>query len=323
MLNANMISTLLLSVLVLTVAIAGYRQTEVVQPQELQDIEQAKEVHRLNQLLQEDLFAQEAESSERAAEMTRKWQARYKYIPTRMETHDVVNYLESLSTGGFEQFSVSLKSQGSTKDFNYYFFDIKGTAYYPSLYQFVWKLENNRNFYQIDNLQLTYTDVFKKNDDTGLQRRLEMVNFSMQMKAFFAGVDGLSAPQEVLVEIPDVLFPRSTPYHNSFYPLVRPDLPPNDELLVELDKADLVSIVGNRAIFQDSRGQFVLGEGDPVYLGRITKIDPLNIVVRARLNKGGIEEIVEKRIEVGDELLHSMREKPEDSRIVPVNPDGR
>ena len=319
MLNAYTISTLLLFLLVLAVGTAGYYETEVAQQEEMQRIEEAKEVHRLNQALEKDLFAQEAVSSERAAEMTRKWHARYKYIPARMETHDVVNYLESLSSGGFEQFSVSLQSQGATQDFRYYLFKIRGTAYYPSLYQFVWKLENNRNFYQIDNLQLDYTDVFKKNDDTGLQRRLEMVNFSMQIKVFYAGVDGLSAPEEVLVEIPETLFPRPTPHHNSFYPLVRTDLPPNDELLVDVEKADLISIAGNRAVFEDDRGQFVLEEGDDVYLGKITEIDPLDIVVRVYLNKGGAEEIVEKRIQVGETELQSTHPKYDDARTVPID----
>jgi hypothetical protein len=320
MLNARLLSTALIALLVVVVGAVGYYQTQVTQPAELTRIEEAKEVHHLNQAAEERLFVQVSESSERAQKLERKWKARYKYIPPAMETPDVIHYLESLSASGFEQFSVSLRSRGSTPDFSYYVFDIKGTAYYPSLYQFIWKLENNPNFYQISNLAVDYTDVFKTNEETGEQRRLEMVNFSMQMKAFFAGVEGLSAPDSEPPEIPDVLFPVRYPPHNSFYPIVRPELPPNDEQLVDIEKAELVSIVGDRAILQDDRGQFVLREGDRVYLGTITTIDPAGIRVEATLNKGGIREVVEKRLQVGSEPVeHSY----ENSRRVPIDPHGQ
>ena len=320
MLNSRILSTVLIALLVLVVGAVGYYQTQVAQPAELERIAEAKEVHLLNQAAEERLFAQVSASSEQAAALERKWKGRYKYIPKAMETPDVIHYLESLSASGFEQFSVSLRSRGSTPDFSYYVFDIKGTAYYPSLYQFIWKLENNPNFYQISNLSINYTDVFKTNEETGEQRRLEMVNFSMEMKAFFAGVEGLSAPDSDPPEIPGVLFPARYPPHNSFYPIVRQELPPNDELLVDIEQAELVSIVGDRAILQDRRGQFVLHEGDRVYLGTITEIDPVDIVVRATLNKSGVREVVEKRIQVDEAPVeHSYR----NARRVPIDPDGR
>lgn len=320
MMNARLLSTALITALVLVVGAVGHYKTQVTQPAELERIEEAKEVHRLNQTAEERLFVQVSESSERAQELERKWKARYKYIPSVMETPDVIRYLESLSSSGFEQFSVSLRSRGSTPDFSYYVFDIKGTAYYSSLYQFIWKLENNPNFYQISNLAIDYTDVYKVNEATGEQRRLEMVNFSMQMKAFYAGVEGISAPDSEPPEIPGVLFPTRYPPHNSFYPIVRQELPPNDELLVDIETAELVSIVGDRAILQNDRGQFVLREGDSVYLGTITEIDPVNILVRAKLNKGGVQEVIEKHIQVkGETVEHTYQ----NARRVPIDPDGQ
>ena len=318
--RSPLLSTLLLLLLTVSIAGWGYYQVEVVQPAELERIEEAKQVARLQQAQTTELLAAQATSEEQADQVLQRWHARYKFIPARMETPDVVQYLEGLSSTGFEQFSVSLASRGATKDYSYYVFDIKGTAFYSSLYSFVWHIENNREFYQIDNLDISYTDVFKTNEVTGEQRRLEMVNFSMKLKGFFAGTDGLSAPADSVLEFPSVLLPASTPAHNSFYPIVREELPPNDELLVDVQDAKLVSIVGDRAIFETKEGQFVLREGDPVYLGTIVKIDPVNIFVRASLNMGGKLEVVDLHI-VSDD--YQVQSRGADNRLAPIETDSR
>jgi hypothetical protein len=123
-----------------------------------------------------------------------------------------------------------------------------------------------------------------------------MIRFTMTVDAYFGGTMGLSAPAEELVEIPAALLPLSRPAHNSFHPLVRTDLPPNDRLLVNVEMAELISIIGGTATFKDDQGLRELKKGDEVYLGTITEVDPIKAVVKARLNKGGISEVVEVSI---------------------------
>ncbi len=292
------LNTLLIFALVLVVAGAGYYQTEVQQPKELQRIDDSKKLARLQQARVEQLFAEEASSAELAAETMRRWRARYKYLPAELTTSEIVEYLRSLSSSGFEQFQFSLSSQGATPDFKFFLFDLSGTAYYESLYRFVWHIENNREFfYHVHDLNLSHVNVFKTNEETGEQKLLDMAQFTMKLKVFYAGTEGLSAPTDEPLDFPEILLPAKQLAHDSFYPIVRTDLPPNDELLVDVENAYLLSIVGDQAVFQDKNGQHFVREGDRVYLGQIVKIDPANLFVRASLNKGGVIEVVEAKME--------------------------
>jgi hypothetical protein len=314
--NTSTINTVLVLLIALAVGGAGYYVTGVQQPGAVERIEETKKLARLKKVEVEQLLVEEAGSRELAEQSLRKWRARYKYIPTRMETPDIVQYLESLTQSGFEGFNISLDGITAKSDFKYYTFSVNGTAYYQSLYDFVWKIENNREFYRVRDLSMTATNVFKRNDETGVDRRLDMVKFSMKLDAYFEGVEGLSASREELMPVPDGLLPGRSPAHNSFYPVVRTDLPPNDRQLVDVESAKLVSILGNQAVLEDSRGQHVLGVGDEVYLGQITVVDPFNVLVRAVLNKGGVSQNVELKLDSGE----SFRRAEGRIRLNPIEP---
>lgn len=291
------LNTLVLFLLAAVVSGAGYYVTGVRQPAELQAIEDARKLARMQKAEVEELLVEEARSAELAQEAVRKWRARYKYVPATMETADILQYLEGLSRTGFEAFNIEMQGVTPTRDFKYYTFTVTGTAYYENLYDFVWHLENNREFYRITDLDMDYIDVFDENPDTGEQRRLSMVKFSMNLLAYFEGIDGLTARREELMAVPGQLLPAGSPAHNAFFPQIRPDPPPNDQLLVDMDEAVLISIVGSRAVVEDKLGQHVLEVGDAVYLGEITVIDPVNVMVRARLNKGGVVDIVDLELD--------------------------
>jgi hypothetical protein len=97
----------------------------------------------------------------------------------------------------------------------------------------------------------------------------------------------MSAPGDTLLPVPRDLLPTHDPAHNSFFPIVRTDLPPNDEMLLDVEASELISIVGRRAIFDSGGFQYVVEEGDRIYLGNIVKIDPNTARVRVQLDKGG------------------------------------
>lgn len=295
--KSRTINTLIVVVLAVLVSGAGYYVTEVRQPAELQQIEDARKLARMEKARVEELLVEESRSSELAEVAVRKWRARYKFVPAEMETADILQYVEGLTRTGFETFNIELQGVTPTKDFRYYTFTVSGTAYYNSLYDFIWHLENNREFYRIHDVQMDYVDVFDENPDTGERRRLSMVKFGMTLVAYFQGIEGLTAKREELMDVPLQLLPASAPAHNAFFPQLRPDPPPNDELLVEMEKATLISILGSKAVVEDERGQHILEVGDAVYLGEVIEIDPIKIAVRARLNKAGVVEIVELRLD--------------------------
>jgi len=299
------LNTLLVFMVILVVTGAGYYTTAFQQPRELERTENAKKLARLKQAELEQLVAEEATSAELAAETMRKWRARYKFIPAQLTTPEIIEYLQSLSASGFEQFHYKLSAQSNTPNYRYFLFEVSGTADYESLYRFIWHLENNRTFfYHVGDLDLMHTNVFKLNEETGVKRRMDMVQFSMKLTVFFAGIEGLGAMPNDLVEVPEELLPARQLAHDSFFPIIRTDLPPNDQLLVDVENATLLSIAGERAIFQDKNGQHIVRAGDPVYLGHIIKIDPANLYVRATLNKGGFLETVDVQMDIDDETRY-------------------
>lgn len=288
------VNTILLAIVTLLVAGTGFYLTRVEQPEEIQEIEHRKKLARLQRAEVSQLLAEEAASQEMADQAVRKWQARYKFIPAKLSTPDIVVYLEGLTSRGFETFDIELADVKTQPDFSIYRFKINGTAFFKYLYHFVWHLENNREFYRVGDLQMRHTNVFKENPETGLRKRLDMVSFSMTLDAYFNGAEGLSASSpDSLMPVPELLLPAHYPTENSFYPVVRTDLPPNDEQLLNMEEATLVSLLGDRAVLDDSNGRHILREGDKVYLGQIVKIDPVKSLVRASLNKGGVTEIVD------------------------------
>ncbi len=283
----DLINSGLLLLCVVIVGTIGHYATKVHQPAALQKINDTIELAKLETQEVEELLITHAASREIAEETTAKWKTRYKEIPQTLNTAKVVLYLESLTTEGFERFDIDLVGSISTPDISYYRFKVNATSYFNSMYHFVWHVENNPQFYRINDLKISYTAVFKENSSTGLPRRQNMVNFSFTLDAFYNATEGVAASEEELLPIPRNLLASHNPSHNSFYPIVRTDLPPNDEMLLDVESATLVSIVGDQAVFQDGDFQHVVRTGDRIYLGEVVSIDARNAVVRVKLNKGG------------------------------------
>jgi hypothetical protein len=280
-------NTLLLIVCVLIVGATGHYVTSVKQPANLQKIEDTIKLASLQQAEVSKLLVEQAASQDLAEKSLAQWKSRYKQIPPSLNTAEMLLYLENLTRTGFEKFDINLVGVTNQPDFSYYTFKVDATAYFAEAYHFVWHIENNREFYRINDLKVNYKPVFKENSSTGLPRRLNMVDFSFTLDAYFRASEGMVADEEQLAPVPTALLPRHQPSHNSFYPIIRTDLPPNDEMLLDVERSNLVSIIGTQAIFDGPDGQYVVSEGDRIYLGEVLQIDPLTSTVRVRLNKGG------------------------------------
>ena len=86
--------------------------------------------------------------------------------------------------------------------------------------------------------------------------------------------------------------------YNIFYPLIRDDIPPNTEELLDVQTAQLLALIPDGAYVSDASGKtHLLWEGDEVYLGYLTKIDSTTNDVKFVLNKGGVIEKVTLTLE--------------------------
>lgn len=308
-------NTVLLVGLLLLVAGAGYYVTEIYQPAQMQHLKDMNRVARSQQGEVAQLLSEAEVSADRTEETLRKWNARYRYVPTTLTTPDIVDYLESYTSDGFEAFNIRLDGTSRTSDVSKYTFSVDGTAYYSALYRFIWAMENNPDFYQIRDLNMSRTEV----KDARRQTLRDMVRFTMKLDAYYMGVDGLSVDRNELASVPDAYLPVKTLPNDSFEPKVRVQRASssvNDDKL-DVEQASLVSIAGNRAIFQDGSTQYIVYEGTSVRYGTITRIDPINVLVRASLTKDGRTESVDVAMA---EMSQSYRQAKGSNQLVPIDP---
>ncbi len=290
-------------------AVGGY-YTFGHQPKQLERLEKAEQVAAMKHAELITLETEQASLAHMADNAVRKWRARYKVIPQELTTAEVVGYLNDHTGAGFKNFDVTYAGEHRTADYAYYAFQVSGRAYYNSLYRLVWELENNRNFYRIRELSLDQIDLVTKDRQRGTDRLDVMVSFRGRLEAYFDGIEGASAPERMdegvyedetiaiagsdeLPPVPLDVLPDVRPAANPFYPAVLRQIPPNTYGRLDVDQADLVSIVGDKAVFRESDELRSVSVGEKVYLGQVVEVDPVGGRVVARLNKGGIiDEVV-------------------------------
>lgn len=286
---------------------SGIYVTWFEQPEQLEALEQAEKVERMQLAEVTALLAEEATSKQMAEEAVRKWEARYKIIPDTLSTGQALSYINALSARGFEQFDVTFSGVQASPDVSYYKFFVQGACSFERLYKLIWDLENRRSFYRIRNLKLDGLSLVKRDRWSEKERLKQLVTFTFMIEAYFGGTDGLSAPEALVVHlndddgaiitnadapppVPMHILPEPQPRDNPFAPTILAELPPNTNDLLEVDKVELVSIVGDRAVFKHEAEYHALEVGDRVYLGQVQRIEPRKGRVHIRLNKGGLVE---------------------------------
>jgi len=294
----SLINSVILAVILTVIIGAGYFLTEVKQPTELQKMDDTIKLASLQQVEVSRLLVEQASSKELAAASLARWKSRYKEIPETMNTADMVLYLESLTSSGFEKFDIDLQGVTNAKDFSFYTFKVSAMSTFSQMYHFIWHIENNREFYRINNLKSSHKTIYKENTETKLPRRFDMMEFSFTLDAYFGARYGIAASEDELVEVPQELLPNHDASHNSFYPIIRTDLPPNDEMLLDIEKATLVSVVGINAVFESESYSHIVQAGDRIYLGKVISVDSRTASVRVEQNKGGKIFTIEIRVKV-------------------------
>ncbi len=327
----DVLNTIILTVVMALALGIGYYVTQQVQPKRLDALLAEEEAIRLRQAELQDLLGQEAIASEEAAEAYRRWNARYKVLPDQLSSPDVVDYLNALSRSGFRSFDITLAGVQQQPNFSVYSYNVTGLAYFESLYGFIWNVENGRGMYRIRDLSVSKSIASIPNAETGVNREVILAQFSFAVDAYFAGSQGMSAPDSLITVPASVMAPR-TPAMNPFFPLILESLPPNTDDLVDVEADALVSVVGQQAVFERGGSMRSLRPGDRVYLGHVTVVDPNEGRVVIELNKGGIRERVELDLQSGERYRQALGSvqlagmgapAPEDAPPAPGTPEAR
>ncbi len=317
-LSNNIYNLLLLSVVWVCVLAGGIYVTYMEQPAELERLEKAQEAIEMEQAELRALMSEQAETRTMVNEVMARWKARYKEMPDELSSPAVIGYFNQITRRGFENFDVTFRGTQRQDDYDFHTYDVQGRGYFNDLYRVVWQLENNRKMYRVRDVRLDHIDVMKEDKERGTERMQVMVSFRMGIDAYFGGSSVLSAPEEATLAmldeydlpvsqvaddrppVPAFVLPDERPQMNPFFPGIMDRLPPNTYQLVNVETDELVSIVGDRAVFRSQDGFVSVGEGEDIYLGRLTAVNPMEGVVQARLNKGGIMDDIELELELTD-----------------------
>jgi hypothetical protein len=216
-----------------------------------------------------------------------------------------VGYLTELTQTGFKTFNVTSEGSEDRDRYSVRTFSAEGEAFFTNLYRFVWTVENNRPFYRVRDLELSYLEERTTDEETGRTSMDLLVSFQMDVQSIYGAVKNIEPTDEREVDrlpvaqtapsppLPSSVLPNPAPDVNPFYPLVFETIPPNEYGRLDVESARFVSVVDGQAIFQTSDGIERVQEGDRVYLGRIVDVDPTAGRVVARLNRGGVIDRVE------------------------------
>ena len=282
--NRKLKNTLgLLGVLIIIIIIGGLFSF-VYQKGKLD--KQTKELQQLkkNGYNTEELKSRLKDAGERAVVLDSIISQRKFNIPQLLTQSSFYNFVNNISFNFTDQTHIDIEFIELQKgtNYDYYSYKVSGTGDFNDLYKLIYAIEQSKELKKVQTGSLTTNIVV---DSDGMPHYL--VNFNFIVNVYYANNDRFTTSKFrenrlIAGQIYDI-----------FYPLIRNELPPNTEGLLEVDGAKLLALIPDGAFIADAKGNtYMLWEGDQVYLGYLTKIDYNKNLVTFILNKGGIIEKV-------------------------------
>jgi len=238
-----------------------------------------------------NLYNQFNDLSALLTDTQKRWENRNKDIPPIDQTAQSYAYFSRLiDLSGYVKLDMLYGGAQTRGNYGFNVYTLKGEAPFDNLYRFIWYLENDRKLYKVQSLNLKGLEVAPTEKEEGKV----LVTFDMAVNAYFSSVSELSSSLGERSITPNPLAV------DPFSPVISSGIPPNTRQLVEVERSDLKAVIPGKAFLLDQNNEIkTLLEGDEVYLGYLTKIDPESGRIECTLNKGGIIEKVELKIRYG------------------------
>ncbi|MFZ1292459.1 MAG: hypothetical protein WAR79_20380 [Melioribacteraceae bacterium] len=292
--NRKTFSTLLLVAIFGIITITGSAYTYYFQSNDIDDNDKQLKDLKINAQNTEELEMQLADLKLKIVEMDSILSLRKYVIPTKITQSSFFQFVNDVSAGFTENSHVNVEyvatgEQGSFSTHNYV---LKGTADFNDLFKLIYSVEQSKELKKITKGNLTN---FVEVDEEGNPHYL--VTYSLEAMVYFSDNDMFASANYAENRL------EPNPLYNIFYPLIREEIPPNSEGLLDVQTAQLLALIPDGAYLTDASGTtHLLWEGDKVYLGYLTKIDYTTNEVKFILNKGGVIEnialtLVQKDIE--------------------------
>jgi len=282
--NKKIRSTLGLVALLLLILIVGGVYIFVFQGKSISEKREKLDELNINAYDPEELTARYQGLLKRSAELDSILASRKFNIPQNLSSIKFFNFVNGIVTNFSELTSVNVEYIDQKQDKEFFFYDYKltGGGTYNEVYKLIYAIEQSKELKKVHALSL---GNLIKTDPEDIPQFL--VSFEMTVRIYFSA-DNRFAPAEFKENN------LSTgPIYDAFYPLIRNEIPPNIDELLDVQGAKLLALIPEGAFIADTKGNtYLVWEGEQVYLGYLTKIDYNNSSVSFILNKGGIIERV-------------------------------
>ena len=287
--NRKLKNTLALIALLVIILVGGGAYIYIFQRGTLKSNEAKLKKLKANHYNTEKLTDQYQALLQKSAVLDSVLASRKFNIPQNLSSISFFNFLNEISRDLTEdaKTNVEYQTKKQDKEFFYYQYKINGSGTYNDLFKLVYAIEQSKELKKVTTL--TITNLISTNQD-GIPQFL--VTFSMNVDVYFSDNNRFSTKELVENDL------RAGSIYDVFYPLIRNQIPPNVDNLLDVQGAKLLALVPEGAFLADSRGNtYLLWEGQKVYLGYLTKIDYDHNRVSFIINKGGIIENVDLTLE--------------------------
>lgn len=206
-------------------------------------------------------------------------------IPQNLSSIKFYNFTNQVTSTFSENTHLDVEFLGSKKDreFFYYEYKLVGIGPYSDIFRLIYSLEQSKELKKIKSITIVNQIA---TDKDGVPRFV--VSFTGLINVYYSTDNRFITSEAVENDL------NSSLQYNMFYPLIRTQIPPNLDNLLDVQGAKLLALIPEGAFLSDTRGNtYLLWEGEQVYLGYLTRIDYDHNIVSFILNKGGIIEKVD------------------------------
>ena len=282
-------STLGLIGLLVFIVIAGGSYIFIFQNGKIKEKKNKLEELKANDYNTDQLNMQLKDMIDRSSVLDSVLAARKFNIPQNLSSIKFYNFVNLVSTpySNLSQVDVEYIDQKQDGEFYYHEYKLKGKATYNDLYNLVYSIEQSKELKKVKSISLSNLIANDKNGNPSF-----LVGFEMVVGVYFSTNDRFATSRVAENNL------NTGSVYDAFYPLIRNEIQPNYDELLDVQGAKLLALVPEGAFVSDTKGNtYLLWEGEQVYLGYLTKIDYEKNKVSFILNKGGIIEKVDLQLE--------------------------
>ena len=284
-------NTIIILVIIVLIVLAGGLFNYVLLRGKIADREQKIKELNLYQLDTEALKQQLVFLKKRVAELDSILANRKYNIPFNLSQSSFFDFVNqvSYSFSTYSFVNIEYDVMETTPHFNIYHYNLTGAAEFNDFMKLIYAIEESKLLKKISQVDMINN---VKVDPDGTPHYL--VNFKFSTSVYFSNDDRFYVKEFKENRL------KPNPFYDIFYPLIRNEIPPNLDNLLDVQNASLLALIPDGAFLADDKGNtFLLWEGDQVYLGYLTNINYQNNEVSFVLNKGGIIETKSLILEKG------------------------